>query len=170
MWQKCQKSSIICHGDQYIIVFMNNRNVLTIVYDIKTDLILKWQLLLKEYSPDFLHMEGIHNDVADLISCFDGIFLEVIRQIHMILIYNVVTYAKFMYLTEIISIHIPWSTKVLILCIYLLMPSYTINSVTNNCLDCWRKIQHIESCSPLLLSILQLHQWMMLKYSWNVRS
>jgi hypothetical protein len=57
--------------DQTITVYTDHKNLMQDALRLTSDQVYYWRLLLEEYSPTIEYIKGIHNDVADTISCLD---------------------------------------------------------------------------------------------------
>jgi hypothetical protein len=53
---------------QPIKVFTDHKNLMRDALVLTTDQVYRWRLLLEEYGPKIVYIEGIHNTVADAIS------------------------------------------------------------------------------------------------------
>jgi hypothetical protein len=53
---------------QSIKVFTEQKNLTRDALGLTSDRVYQWRLLLEEYAPKIIHIEGIHNTAADVIS------------------------------------------------------------------------------------------------------
>jgi hypothetical protein len=56
---------------QQIKVYTDHKNLIQDALGLTSDRVYQWRLLLEEYGPEIIHIKGIHNTVADAISCLD---------------------------------------------------------------------------------------------------
>ena len=56
---------------QRLKVYTDHKNLIQDLLGLTLDHVYRWRLLLEEYGPDFVHIKGIHNTVADAISRLD---------------------------------------------------------------------------------------------------
>ena len=56
---------------QRIKVYTDHKNLIQDALGLTSDRVYRWRLLLEEYGPEIIHIKGIHNTVADAISCLD---------------------------------------------------------------------------------------------------
>ena len=56
---------------QGIKVFTDHKNLIQDTLGLTSDRVSQWRLLLEEFGPKIVHIKGIHNTVADVISCLD---------------------------------------------------------------------------------------------------
>ena len=56
---------------QKIKVCTDHQNLTRDALGLTSDRVYHWRLLLEEYGPDIVYIKGIHNTVADAISCLD---------------------------------------------------------------------------------------------------
>jgi hypothetical protein len=54
--------------DQNIKVFTDHANIMRDALGLTLDRVYQWRLLLEEYGPKIVYIEGIHNTIADAIS------------------------------------------------------------------------------------------------------
>jgi hypothetical protein len=54
-----------------IKVYTDHKNLNQDALDLTSDRVYQWWLLLEEYGPDIIHIDGIHNTVAGAISWLD---------------------------------------------------------------------------------------------------
>ena len=52
---------------QKIKVYTDHKNLIQDALGLTSNQVYWWQLLLEEYGPEIIHIEGIHNKVADAI-------------------------------------------------------------------------------------------------------
>ena len=53
---------------QSIKVFTDHKNLTRDASGLTSDRVCRWRLILEQYSPKIVYIEGIHNTVADAIS------------------------------------------------------------------------------------------------------
>jgi hypothetical protein len=53
---------------QQINIYINHKNLTRDGLGLTSDRVTRWRLLLGEYAPEIIHINGIHNTVADAIS------------------------------------------------------------------------------------------------------
>jgi hypothetical protein len=56
---------------QTIKVYTDYKNLTRDALGLISDRVYRWQLLLEEFAPEIVYIKGIHNSVADAISCLD---------------------------------------------------------------------------------------------------
>eukprot|EP00804_Cyclotella_cryptica_P007762 CCRYP_001368-RA/>CCRYP_001368-RA protein AED:0.24 eAED:0.47 QI:0/0/0/1/1/1/2/0/781 len=56
---------------QPIVVYTDHKNLMQDALGLTCDRVYRWRLLLEEYGPEIVYIKGIHNTVADAISCLD---------------------------------------------------------------------------------------------------
>jgi hypothetical protein len=56
---------------QRIKVYTDHKNLIQDALGLTSDRVYRWRLLLEEYGPEVVYIKGIHNTVADAISCLD---------------------------------------------------------------------------------------------------
>jgi hypothetical protein len=56
---------------QTIMVYTDHKNLTQYALGLTSDRVYHWQLLLEEFAPKIIHINGVHNTVADAISCLD---------------------------------------------------------------------------------------------------
>eukprot|EP00804_Cyclotella_cryptica_P008310 CCRYP_016501-RA/>CCRYP_016501-RA protein AED:0.22 eAED:0.21 QI:0/0/0/1/0/0/2/0/361 len=56
---------------QRLKVYTDHKNLIQDALGLTSDRVYRWRLLLKEFGPEILYIEGIHNTVAGAISCLD---------------------------------------------------------------------------------------------------
>eukprot|EP00804_Cyclotella_cryptica_P002628 CCRYP_010433-RA/>CCRYP_010433-RA protein AED:0.34 eAED:0.33 QI:0/-1/0/1/-1/1/1/0/214 len=56
---------------QPIVVYKDHKNLMQDAVGLTCDRVYRWCLLLEEYGPEIVYIKGIHNTVADAISCLD---------------------------------------------------------------------------------------------------
>ena len=56
---------------QKLKVFTDHKNLIQDALGLTSDSVYRWRLLLEEYGPEIVHINGIHNTVADAISRLD---------------------------------------------------------------------------------------------------
>ncbi len=49
-------------------IYTNHKNLIRDALGLTSDRVYQWKLLLEEYAPEIVYMQGIHNTVADAIS------------------------------------------------------------------------------------------------------
>jgi hypothetical protein len=54
--------------DQHIKVFTDHANLMRDALGLTLDKVYQWRLLLEEYGPKIVNIEGIHNTVAEAVS------------------------------------------------------------------------------------------------------
>ena len=52
-------------------VFTDHNNLIQDALRLTSDCVYQWRLLLEEYGPEIVHIKGIHNTVAGVISRLD---------------------------------------------------------------------------------------------------
>ena len=56
---------------QKLKVFTDHKNLIQYALGFTLDCVYRWRFILEEYSPKIVHIKGIHNTVADVISRLD---------------------------------------------------------------------------------------------------
>eukprot|EP00804_Cyclotella_cryptica_P024211 CCRYP_013250-RA/>CCRYP_013250-RA protein AED:0.27 eAED:0.22 QI:0/0/0/1/0/0/2/0/188 len=56
---------------QRLKVYTDHKNLIQDALGLTSDRVYQWRLLLEEYGPEIVYIKGIHNTVADAISCLD---------------------------------------------------------------------------------------------------
>ena len=56
---------------QRIKVYTDHKNLMQDALGFTSDRVYHWRLLLEEYGPEIVYIKGIHNTVADAISCLE---------------------------------------------------------------------------------------------------
>ena len=69
---------------QKIKVNTDHKNLIQDALGLTSDRVYRWRLLLEEYGPEIIHINGTHNTVVDDISCLDYCPVQNSRTIWMI--------------------------------------------------------------------------------------
>ncbi|KAL3781033.1 hypothetical protein HJC23_007929 [Cyclotella cryptica] len=56
---------------QRLKVYTDHKNLIQDALGLTSDRVYRWRLLLEEFGPEIVYIKGIHNTVADAISCLD---------------------------------------------------------------------------------------------------
>ena len=56
---------------QRLKVYTDHKNLIQDALGLTSDRVYRWRLLLEEFGPKIVYIKGIHNTVADAISCLD---------------------------------------------------------------------------------------------------
>jgi hypothetical protein len=56
---------------QWVKVYTDHKNLIQDALGFTSDCVYQWRLLLEEYGPEIMHINGIHNSVANAISRLD---------------------------------------------------------------------------------------------------
>ncbi len=55
-----------------IMVYTDHRNLTRDALGLTSDRVYQWRLVLEEYAPEMIYIQGIHNAVADAVSQLDN--------------------------------------------------------------------------------------------------
>jgi hypothetical protein len=70
---------------QKIKVYTDHQNLIRDALGSTSNRVCYWRILLEEYDPEIVYIKGIHNTVADAISCLDYDPLVNPRHTHMMI-------------------------------------------------------------------------------------